>query len=127
VASKPKQIYIGTWPLGWRNVDLYGRTELGGTTVHVSGKGNGRVVVSLDYEEWREVLNVLLHETDEFLMHDRGHTYRATEALSGDINNCLFVFRHHDFSETKAHQADFIAECYEPLRKAWRNYRQRGT
>ena len=123
-----KQVYIGTWPLGWRNVDLYGREGAdGGEFFFVPDeKSNARLKIALGYANWKDVLNVLLHETGEFLMQDRNHAYRRSGEMSRDKNALWFHFPHHEWSEIAAHQADFIADCYKPLKAKWKHaYRSR--
>jgi hypothetical protein len=119
-----KQVYIGTWALGWRNADVYGREGANGGEFYFvpDDKNNARIKIALGYANWKDVLNVLLHETGEFLMQDRNHAYRLSGEMSRDQNNLLFQFRHHEWSEIAAHQADFIAECYDPLKKTWREF-----
>lgn len=118
------QVYIGTWALGWRNVDLYGRKGANGGEFYFlpDARANARIKLSIDYEHWSEVLNVLLHETGEFLMQDRNHAYRQSGDRARDANNLLFVFRHEEWSEIAAHQADFVADCYEHVRAAWERH-----
>lgn len=117
-----KQVYIGTWPLGWRNVDLYGTIGiLGGSFYFLpDNKSNGRVKITLDHDKWGEVLGVLHHECGEFLMQDMGFAFKPDRSVSGDANNLMFSFRHHDWSEIAQHLADFIEDAYDPLKAAWK-------
>jgi len=121
-----KQIYIGTWALSWRNVDLYGREEYGGHgDVLPKDKGNARLEISLAPKEWVDILFALLHETEEFLLNEAGVSFRKLRDCSNDTGNRYFQFSHQELTSINAHQADFIAACEDAVKKAWREFRKK--
>lgn len=121
-----KQVYIGTWLLGWRNVDLYGREGDGAEFYFAPDKkSNARIKVGLDHTI-DQSLHDLFHEVGEFLMTDRNHAHTLIGGVSNDTGNRLFVFRHDEWAEIAAHQADFIDGCLEPLKKAWRAFNRKA-
>ena len=120
-----KQVYIGTWLLGWRNVDLYGREGDGAEFYFAPDKkSDARIKVGMN-QTLVQSLRDLFHEAGEFLMTDRNHAHQLFGQCANDITNRLFVFRHHEWGEIAAHEADFITDCLDPFKKAWRTFNRK--
>lgn len=119
------QLLIGEYMLGYRNVALYGKTDgvLGGHFRLSPEKGVAEIHVSLDYEWWHEVLNVLLHEAMEFVFCELQGRFQHNPWFGLDHAQYLFSFDHAVFAESCARAAFFIAKCQRDLATAHRKHR----
>lgn len=124
--SKDTHIFVGTFPLGFENVELY---ALAGTTdgyfyCRPDDKSPGRIKVGIGTKEWDQVVSVLLHETFEMLCAKLRLRYEAT-GVCGDHASYLFVMNHCQFVDLCQSQASFITLALPKLAEVWRKQRRK--
>lgn len=118
-----KQPYhLGTYPLGYTNVEIYvhpaesfgGRFDMQPTTSSMP-----RMDITLDFKNWWEVVELLLHEAYEasFCLHHS--RYCVSPTVCSDLSAFQFMFSHATFAEITAGVAKFVAEAYPALAAAY--------
>lgn len=121
-----RQEHVGTYYLGWEQVDLYLREDTGGEFWVTPEKGRlPRIKVGGDYEDWQDILKVVLHEAVEFILNRNRTRYSVSGDLGRDHSDYLFVFNHPMLSECCGCLAAFIdTGALRDLEKAWRKWRK---
>ena len=116
-----KQIHLGSFQLGWENVDLYVFPEEDGGCYYFcpDPKSLPRIKIGLAYDKWSHVLAVLLHESMEYLLERYGYCFKKSGNISGDLSAKWFMLSHIEITEVWARQADFLADAIPALKKAY--------
>lgn len=113
---------IGSYQLGWRNLDLIADPkECGGSFFFVPDKAAlSRIRVGFDYPEIGQAWAVLYHEALELLMADAGLRYRQSGSYVPNASDAyLFHFDHNQFSEIAAKLAYFSLDAFPDFKAAW--------
>ena len=121
-----KQKIVGVYSLGYESVQLVARDGTGGDYYTQPEKGHiARIKVGMDYSAWDCVVNALLHEAMEFSI-DRHHCrFRATNDISYDLSNYLFVFNHPQFSDIVAKVAEFVTPALPDLARVYKQWHRK--
>lgn len=92
---------LGRYLIGNEYVRITANTEDvgGGFCLYNDQKDIPEIVIGIDYESWKDVLYVLLHEIFEFVMLRMNNVFIPYQMNTGDLSNRLFVFDHSQFSE----------------------------
>jgi hypothetical protein len=121
-----KQVIVGTYEMGWEHVQLVLREGSGGEFFLVPGDIDcPRIKIGADREHWKHLLVVLLHEAGELAAARMKCRYTPTEEVAGDVHSYLFVMTHPQFSEIQGLAAEFVANCWDDLGKAWNRWCKR--
>lgn len=123
-----KHIYIGTFPLGHLNVELYGLPDEsnGYFFCRPDDRSPPRIKVGMDTNTWEECVSILLHETFEMLMASVRCRYE-TSGVRGDHASYTFIFTHTQFCDLCESQARFITPALPKLAIAWDKLRKKET
>ena len=120
------QKIVNSYEMGYQAVQLVAREDLGGEYYLVPEPGHvPRIRVGIDYEYWREVVAVLLHEAMELAIDVHRAKYKQTNQIANDHGNYLFVMDHSQFTQVCAEVAEFVAFALPDLRKAYIERRRR--
>lgn len=121
----PKQPFVGTYRLGTSNVDVYGITgQMGGQFFLIpDSKSLPRIKIGFGYKHWWEVVNVVLHESFEYLAVQRGKRFGPDGACDGASDIYLFVLNHSDMTNICDEQAYFISNCLPDLATVWKKHK----
>jgi hypothetical protein len=120
-----KQKIIGVYYAGFHQIQLVLREGTGGEFYLIPESGSiPRIKIGGDYSEWREVINCLTHELDEFLYDKIQCRYVAFDNLSNSHDQYLFNFTHAKFSDCKMKAAEFLAEALPDLATAWKQWKK---
>jgi hypothetical protein len=115
-----KPIYIGTYTLGYFNVELFINPESSSARFDASRTGKtGRMELgaSKPFRNQEALLDLLLHETFEVAALNLDLRYeRHGNNSSQDM---LFVFTHEQFNRVCRMQAGFISEALPHLMNAF--------
>jgi len=124
-SGKPAAIHVGTYELGYENVDLWLMPkERGGEfTLVPDGQPRAQIKVGGDYQRWQQVVNCLMHEAIEFAFCRRHVRFEQTEGLIGGHDRYRFFMDHNDFSEAIACASEFVTHAIYPMNKAWKKHR----
>ncbi len=117
---QPMQKLLGTWNIGFENVELYATTGPSGSwgTTVLGPKDGGRNRIYVDITtEWQFTLDTLLHEVLEFQLIKLGHSYTPGLNLSTSSADKLFVFTHIQFTEVCSRSAWFLNEAVPSLQE----------
>lgn len=123
---KNKNIIVGEFTTYRHRIELVGVVgKVGGDFDASSGTHHmPRITVGLDYAHWPQVLEVLIHETAEFILMVREH--RATYGgWTGNSADYFFHFDHQQFARVCADMAEFLAEAEPKLKAVWKSTRKR--
>lgn len=120
------QPFIGTFPLGHENVELYAMTDQRGGCFHTrpDAKSPARIKVGIAMNHWDHCVSVLLHEAFEMAM-TRARSRYEQDGYVGDSASYLFSFDHSKFCQVCEDVAQFITPALPELAKAWRNNRKK--
>lgn len=114
------ETYIGTWELGYENIDLYMREGRGGSFQFTpEPKALPRIVVGGSYLKWQDLYTVIVHETMEFALTRGACRYCESQDLSNDTAAFVFMFNHTQFADACAKATEFMVACHKDLRTAW--------
>lgn len=118
--TKKSQTYVGTFPLGFMNVELYAITDEtnGYFFTRPDDKSPGRIKVGIDTEHWDQVVAILLHETFEMVCSHMNLRYEVSGAV-GDASSYTFIFNHTQFCDACDRQARFITPALPKLAAVW--------
>lgn len=126
---KIKQKIIGTYYIGRDCVEVVLREGDGGEFYFIPELGHiPRIKIGAGYDEWREIVSVLLHEAMEFVMSKLKHRYSKTEVFPPrESSDCVFILSHSDFSDVCARVADLISCCIGDLKTEWENWKEKES
>lgn len=126
---KNPQPFVGIYRCGVSNIELYGLTHDHGGCFYVQpdNKSMPRMKVGLAYDYWWEVVNVLMHESFEYLAVQRN----LRMIPCGNHTNASDVYRfhldHNDMTQLIADQAYFLTKCLPDLARVWKKHRPKHT
>lgn len=124
--------YIGKWQIGHEYVELLGRQgEYGGSfTAGHSEKlhkaqtpGLPFIVVGLEEARWRDVCDVLLHETLELALYQQGCRFEPSGSIGKSHASYLFSCTHEQFGEAVSRSAYYITPALPELCDIWKAYK----
>jgi hypothetical protein len=120
-----KQKRIGFYRIGYVDIEIILREGIGGEYYLSPGIKCGnvpRIRIGADYENWYEIVNVLLHEITEYLYDRIQCRYCAVDNLSDSHEQYLFVFNHAQFSDCQFKIANFLSFVLPDLEKIWNKW-----
>jgi hypothetical protein len=119
-----KQVVVGTYEMGYECVQLVLREGNGGEFWMVPGDIDcPRIKIGADQEHWKFLLVCLLHEAGELAAARLKCRYTQTEDVAGDVHSYFFNMTHPQFSEMQGLVAEFVANCWDDLGKAWKKWK----
>jgi hypothetical protein len=126
-AHKPDpQPFIGTYELGLINADVYAVLASTGGDFYCrpDPKSKPRMKIGFNYDHWHEVLNVLTHESFEFLCVQ----HRARLVPCGANPHASDVFRFHFDHNQMTNIIDdlsyFLSKSAPDVLAAWKKHRK---
>lgn len=122
-----KQIHVGTYQLGWSNVDLFLMPDNDGGCFYMApdDKSIPRIKVGLLDCVWTEVVNTLIHEALELVLARRYLRFIPTGRLSSSHDSYHFHFDHNQFTESVTELAGFLVAVLPDVRKAFEKARRK--
>lgn len=122
-----KQKVIGTYYIGRDEVELVLREGHGGEFYISPEKGKiPRIKVGAEYKEWRSIVDIVLHESLEYVMDKMYLRYEATHLSTRDMAGYSFIFNHCQLSEICARVSDFMTEALPALEKEWKKWERKN-
>lgn len=116
---------IGVFPLGSFNVRLYWMESSGGDfTFRTDKVSTPEIRIGFDYDEWYDLLRVILHELLEFEIAHMGLRYSQSVDWGCDQSGYIFLFNHPQLSEVCGRIAFFMAQAIPEIQKKWKAYRK---
>jgi len=116
---------IGKYYLGDGKVNVFFRPELGGEFRFFPDDGDlGEIVIGMDYNHWYEVVAVLIHECQEFIMCQRRLRYRKDRDVE-DQAAYVFIFNHQDYTQICLDIADFLVNILPDMNTKWKKWRKK--
>jgi hypothetical protein len=113
-------VVVGTYYIGWEQIELVLRDDVGGEFYVTPEKGCiPRIVIGADHDTWQEIVGILLHEAYEFIFERMRCRYSPADDLARDHSAYMFVISHVSFSEANARVSEFIIDALPNLKKAW--------
>lgn len=120
-----KQKIIGIYEAGYYQIELILREGTGGEFYLTPEKGKcPRIKIGADYVSWFEIIAVLLHEVEEFLIDRIQCRYGSFDDLGNDHSSWLFVLNHVQYSDMCMKTGEYIAKALPDLSKAWKNWKK---
>jgi hypothetical protein len=118
---------IGTFPVGFQNVDLFVSSSLQGGEFDLSSDETSlpSITIGLCLSGWEECVSVLLHETYELILLITGCRYFISGDHSRDTGNYVFHFDHPHFSDICGRAATFVVPAMPVLARAFRAYEKK--
>jgi len=120
---KKRPFILGTYPLGHENVELWIEDEdddgCGGGWFQLQGPNGGRPHIHIlipKKDNWPHILQVLLHESREFLSARMGLRFVESSTYLGNPAAYVFHYDHQQMAEMDMRQATFISYAFEPLK-----------
>lgn len=116
-------IHVGKHQLGWRSIDLYVMPrQKGGWFQAVPGDGrDAQMHIGLDYDNFADCLEVLLHEAHEFNMSDLGCSFRNAHHYEQNSSDGVhFILDHNQHTEACARSAYFLLNTVDLIRDWWK-------
>lgn len=122
-----KQTYVGTWPIGHENCQLYAMPDSTGGDFYGCPDSNScaRIKVGLDYRCFDEVIAVLIHEAMEFALMRSDCRYQISGKLNRDHADYLFCMTHEQFGRACSKVAMFMSEAVPKLSTLWQRQHRR--
>ena len=124
--KKPEAtVVIGTYEIGYEQCQLVIREGTGGEFFWIPEKGCiPRIAIGVDYDNWNEVVAILLHECLEFCKDRAGCRYNPTNTVSPREHGAyMFVMSHATFQDCCAKTAEFITPALPALARAWKKWK----
>lgn len=122
-----KQQVIGTFPLGYENVQLVAILDQTGGRFYFcpDDTSTGRIKVGIDYNRWETVVSVLIHEATEYAMTKGRLRFSETQDLGNDHAGYVFIMNHVQFSDVCACVAGFITPALPKLAALYNKKRKK--
>ena len=125
MSEDDKQVIIGTYELGWQNVQLVLRSGTGGNFYMLPGDiKEPRIKVGADYDKFWQVIACLLHEAEELAMAIRMCRYTPEDDVMGDIHAYTFFMTHSQFHDVQAATGYYLVSCWDDLKKEWEEWKK---
>ena len=125
--TKVKQIIVGVYEAGWEQIELVLREGTGGEFYFIPEVGKNkvpRIKIGADHDEWYRILEVCLHEIDEYVMSSMGLRYKSSNNVSNNHDDYIFQMTHTQFAEKSSRVAEFICNSTYDLNKAWKKWKK---
>lgn len=117
------ELFIGTYQLGWRWVDVYGqRNERSGAYFFMPDDkpSHARIKVGMDHGSAADAFQVLAHEAFEFLADEGQCRYRKTGSYEPNASdNCFFIMDHSAMTEIIAKTGWFLHQIKKDFDAAY--------
>lgn len=121
-------IFVGTYRLGPKNVDLYATVpphESGGSFYFAPEERRlPRIKVCIDELEWKHTVAILHHEAMELSMQDHHCRFLQSGQFSASHASYLFVMDHEQFTECSEWTGQFMSNCLPELAKAFDHFKR---
>ena len=119
---------LGLFEIGYEKVNLISDTEeYGGSfTFLPNDKSNAQIVIGIAHDRWMDVLKVILHEAFEFSSCRNKTRFSATEDLSDDRSEFVFMFNHPTLSHCCGLVAEFLYNINSKLYQEWEKLHKKG-
>lgn len=114
-----KDIKIGTYEIGYNNVQLVLSPGRSGSFNLNPGKEIAVIKIGGEHVKWQDLYSVLLHEVLEFALTRENCRYVGTQDLSCETGAYVFAHSHAQFANCCAQAAEFLTECYKDLKLTW--------
>ncbi len=122
-----RQKVVGVYEIGYEKIEVVLRDGNGGEFHMLSENSNiTRIKIGADYENWRDVLAVFLHETMEFSLDRLKCRYYPSNDLSNSTDRYVFITTHNQFSDACAKVAECAADCVPDLKKIWKKWKKKN-
>jgi len=121
-----KKITVGTYEAGWEQIELVLCEGYSGRFYFIPKEKNKppRIEVGADHDKFIDVLDVLIHEIDEYVMSKMGLRYRPTETVTNSHDNYIFHMTHMQFTDKTSRISEFIYHSTKPLHQAWKKWKK---
>lgn len=119
---------LGVFEIGYEKVELkVDNEDFGGSFSFLDDKSNTSVItIGIASNDWRDVIKVILHESYEYAFSRSRTRFSATEDLSNDHSEYLFVFNHPTFSHCCGIVSDFICNTNTKIYTEWQKAHEKG-
>ena len=122
-----KQKIVGIYEMGYMAIELVAREGTGGEYYTIPEHGHiPRIKLGMDHTQWRDVVDVLLHETLEFAIDTKNGRLRPTYDTTLGHDNFVFLLTHPQFSDMCAKVAEFITTALPDLAAVWKKWKKRS-
>ena len=121
---RQKQAVVGTYPMGYEQVELVLREGSGGEFWLTPAPGKvPRAVVGVE-SSWSESMASLLHELLEMALTQAGRRFSPDPQVFGSHDLSTFVIDHPEFCEVVSRVATVLAACLPDFGAAWKKFRK---
>jgi hypothetical protein len=114
---------VGTYVFGYDRVRVF---LVGGSSGQFQllpdDKGLPLMNIGIDHERYQDLLEVILHETQELIFARSSFRFRDAQTMSCEHSQYLFVFNHTQFSEMQARCAEFLSVALYDIHRAWKKW-----
>lgn len=120
----PDVVKLGRWQLGWRYVNVFVKPKEIGASFNFCLEGEeAQMSIGLQYDDFRRVVDSLMHETMEMSMVEQGCSFTRTDAWERNVTDAYtFHMNHSQFTEATTRASWFMCNVMEDLRKAYNKY-----
>ncbi len=123
---KMNQVIVGKYYLGVEAVELVLMEGTGGEFYRIPEAGHiARIKIGAEYDSWRGVVAVLLHESFELVYDRLGCRYCCSSHTARDSDAHTFYLDHVLFGEACARVADLLSACLPDLATAWKKFNKK--
>ena len=123
-----KQKIVGIYEAGWENIEVVLMEGISGEFYFIPEPSKNkvpRIKVGADHNTWDKVLDVLMHEIDEYIMSKMGLRFKPSNNLNNSHDDYVFIMTHTQFTEKNARVSEFISGCSYDVNKAWKSWKKR--
>lgn len=127
ITPSKQKVFVGNYSIGNRTVDLVAVLDtVNGSFVMTSHEHKIALIeVGLLSKSWREVFDVLLHETTELAMTDAGLRYVPAPDYAYENGSYSFHMTHTQFSDIAAKVSEFLTPALPELFKVFDNNKRK--
>jgi hypothetical protein len=113
------KIVVGVYYAGWEQYRLILCKRDGAEFFWCQEKGKiNKIEINAEATEWKEIVNMLLHEVFEALLLQRSRYYPSNDT-SNRSTQYFFAFDHAELTRICAAAGEYVSGCYSDLEKAW--------
>jgi hypothetical protein len=121
-----KQKKVGTYHLGFEQVDLFLIEGYGGEFYCTPEPGSlPRIKIGADLGDFEDVLAVLFHEAFEMLLFRKGCRFNPDDVRTRDHSLYRFFMDHNQFSDICQKAAEFMDNAIPDVRKSWKKWEKK--
>ena len=118
--------HVGTYVFGYDTVRVYLIDGSGGNFSFLpDDKGCPTINIGVEHDRYQDLLEVVLHETQEFIMARCAHRFKDSQTMTCEHSQYLFVFNHTQFSEMQARCAEFLSVALFDIHKQWQKWKKK--